>query len=301
MSLGFISLNVDKLVRLLLFIFTLLYVSWTFRYKLAYYYAVFTISILFIVDVFFYGLQNSFHVSYLNVMLYSSSVNTLSAISIFLGVLHSFSSFNVGKKPNSILLCVLFLMTIPMYGRLGIILSLLIFFLPFIVDNRGNVSFKRVMVVPFLSLLFVFSFHEQIFVIYENSKFALKSIDSPRWDMWTTYLSAIDLKGLFFGIGYDCCSIIRYYDDNPHNSFINLHHNYGLLPVLCIMIGASVSISKANTYFILLFLIVLIRVSFDKLALFSYFDIFIVYSFWCCYYSNNVKWCKGKHSEDNYI
>ena len=299
--LGYVGLNIDKIARLLLFILTLFYVSWTLRFQTAYYYAILVISFLFISDVVFYGVVNGFNVSSLNIMLFSSSVNTLSAICILLGILHSFSSYNNGKRPSLIILSILFLITIPMYGRLGILLSFFVLSLSLLVNSDGKLKIERLILVLLISLLSVVVFFEQLVLIYEASKFASKSVDSPRWEMWHSYINAMDLKGFLFGVGYECCSTIRYYDDNPHNSFINLHHTYGLLPLLCILLLAIISLWRGSIYYRVLLLIVLLRLSFDKIALFSYFDIFLVYSLLCCYYSRNVFLRKVKYEKNSIV
>ncbi|SUD98901.1 Uncharacterised protein [Psychrobacter phenylpyruvicus] len=90
--------------------------------------------------------------------------------------------------------------------------------------------------------------------------------------MFNEYITDPSLQDIIFGREIaECCATISLFDNNPHNSFIFAHINYGI-PSIILFLLIFITILKTKEYELIFFIIVLyIRYSLDVMVL-SYFQ-----------------------------
>lgn len=101
--------------------------------------------------------------------------------------------------------------------------------------------------------------------IYYQSKFFSEGLDSPRWEMMKKYITQINGRSLFFGVDLASVEVIRDYNNNPHNSFIDIHSRYGLLGLLYLAGFLLANFTEAGVRQIGIVLVLLFRASADVL------------------------------------
>lgn len=123
--------------------------------------------------------------------------------------------------PTLVVVCCFFL-----FGRSGIALSIFLFLIAIAQRNKIYiVSFV------FVCMTIVYFNKDEIISLFANSNFS-HGVESERSVMLSEYISAIvDWRSFLFGVDFkDCCKTIMAFKINPHNSFINLHSRFGVLP-----------------------------------------------------------------------
>lgn len=170
------------------------------------------------------------------------------------------------KKVNSFLSFFTFVNCVLLFGRTGIALGFIL--LLFSVYK----SYGKAFFIFLLSLGAVFSGSIYIY-IFTQTNFE-RGLDSPRAALFREYFMGINEYELFFGRNItQCCSLITSYGDNPHNSFLLGHSQFGIMHTIIFFIIFLVVILSKKIELIFLMVLLYFRYSFDAIGMFSVFDI----------------------------
>ncbi|HFS5870670.1 TPA: hypothetical protein ACH0TZ_001234 [Citrobacter werkmanii] len=210
--------------------------------------------------------------------LIDGSRNYISAYLIIFYIYYMYAAYINGRTVSLIYPIFIVVACIFLYGRSGIILSLLVFLVSLLQSgSRVKIGFFIV-----CSLIGIAIFYNQIVSIVLNSNLS-HGVETERSGMLEQYFFSIQTaRDLLFGVDlFECCSLIRKFDGNPHNSFIMMHSRFGLFPFL-IIIGFYVfqiikGILLKKIYLNLLLLIIFMRYFLDTIGFFGPVD-FILFT-----------------------
>ena len=162
------------------------------------------------------------------------------------------------------------LLALPLYGRSTIagaaaLLGLVLF-----------VRYRRIrwpFVLGLVPVLFVASgFIGMIWDWLSVATNFSRSLESPRWDMFSQYIITMDVSGVLFGSPLAEVPLIHAYDGNPHNSFIRLHSMYGALPLVVLLLILLLFGMVSGPFLFCMIGIVVFRISLDTVAFGDYLD-----------------------------
>jgi hypothetical protein len=176
----------------------------------------------------------------------SSSRNMISFIVITLGALYLLAHHFRGSLVNSsfILLFLFFLISIYAYGRSGMVFSLLMVLASFVVTNKIKIFngknpkfYYIIFVIPSLYFFIRYGFDFDFEILYSalNYRFGNPAEDI-RWVLISDFFENYSFLNLFVGFDFGLVRSISDLNDNPHNSYIQLIANYGLLGWLILFI-----------------------------------------------------------------
>lgn len=106
--------------------------------------------------------------------------------------------------------------------------------------------------------------------------------NEPRYIMIMQYLENLNnFSNIFFGVNAKNCSLIYYFNNNPHNSYINIHMKYGLIALLIVIIAIVremfYSFKEKKISWLFFVMAVSIRVFTDMLMGGAILDVFVYY------------------------
>lgn len=105
-----------------------------------------------------------------------------------------------------------------------------------------------------------------------------------RDEIWSYYLSQLDLVSLFFGVNFENGTVFNQYGGDMHNSYIQLHATIGLVAfwVYYILIKTGKILFQRNRLIFFLFIVMFVRGFFDALYFWNYYDfaifIYVIYA-----------------------
>lgn len=176
--------------------------------------------------------------------------------------------------PTIVVVCCFFL-----FGRSGIALS---FFLFFITVLQKNKIIKVMVVLPLISGFYFYQL--ELISLFTSSNFS-HGVETERSIMFSEYISSLsNWRNFLFGVDFKyCCETIMAFKANPHNSFINLHSRFGILPFalgiyVYIYIFAKRLFIKSLMVNVLV-LVILARYFVDSIGFFGIIDFILVSMF----------------------
>ena len=106
--------------------------------------------------------------------------------------------------------------------------------------------------------------------------------NEPRYIMIMQYLENLNnFPNIFFGVNAKNCSLIYFFNSNPHNSYINIHMRYGLIALLIVIIAIVremfYSFKEKKFSWLFFVMAVSIRVFTDMLIGGAILDVFVYY------------------------
>lgn len=229
--------------------------------------------------------------------IFSSSRNYNSIIMIVFACIYYTSLENNNKQIQIWPAIIIFLLSVWSMGRGGILSTAILLFGLIILRYRRILNrFKYYRYVNFIVLIiFIFAillYDVNVGHILENTffqlgKFSYEGGDSERSILWNEYFENASNSSLHFLMGapLDQCFNIHSFENNTHNSFIQLHAYNGLLSVIVILI----LIIRAELHFIkkrlgvhfLLMNVLILRSMTDKFIFFQYgFPVFMYFIFY---------------------
>lgn len=202
--------------------------------------------------------------------------NTASIMVIFLLFLDYIYRESINKKPRYSLYAIAAVVAIVTGGN-GNILSLSLLLLGiFLVRNKDKkVSYIKVLMIIVIGV---------IILAYEGVDELIKFLtdDHYRFIIWNEYfqMAKMSVKNMIFGADITDNMLLTSYG-HCHNTFINIHFYYGLLPLLVVVVGLIRSIKYSfdiKNYFYITFLgVTIIRSMTDEALL-------ILLPVWCFYF-----------------
>jgi len=132
------------------------------------------------------------------------------------------------------------IMSIFLYGRANIVASGIILFFT-IIDGR-KLTTMLFALTGYIVMLHVFNFNFYNDFLLQYTKFSQAGMGSERYEIWASYISAIDTRSFFFGLPPEDIPLIHdRWNNNPHSAFIRLFGVFGLLPFLILAIWVIIS------------------------------------------------------------
>lgn len=209
-----------------------------------------------------------------------SSRNIVSATVLFYQILYSSSYFRSNNKLPLITPVFTVLICVIAYGRTGIALSVALLIFTYLYEFwKSKIIYKIPILVVSVGLI-LFLVQNILLVdnfVHTKTNFAL-GIDTPRIVMIQQYVENLTLTEILIGRDLASVPIIHIYSDNPHNSFIYSHSQFGILYIILLawiffsILWYCMQYKSAIIYSALLFLFI-VRLSLDTLSFFGVFDI----------------------------
>lgn len=172
---------------------------------------------------------------------FAGSRNTISLLLIPLGCFFLINS-NINIKSNKALFIYILIVLncIIAQGRSGILTSLILL-IALILSRIEKINLLKIIFIV-VSFLIIYTFYlKYADFIYNLSYFdyiKAKGIeDNYRSSMRNEYFSALSFKNLIFGINLAELPIINSHNGNPHNTYISLHSNFGILILIILVLN----------------------------------------------------------------
>jgi len=137
-----------------------------------------------------------------------------------------------GSKPMLFVSFIILLLSIWAGGRSGIAVSLFVFVFSLLFIEKRKVKKILILLMGLSGLVYlIFSFESGLFFDLVFDRFSRLGLDSVRWDINFLYYNEVfaNIKNLMFGVSLQKINLVSSLGLNPHNSFIALHVNYGVL------------------------------------------------------------------------
>lgn len=149
-------------------------------------------------------------------------------------------------------------------------------------------------IVMFGVLAYFLSFPDRLSILFSRffERTNIVLAEEPRMIIYKQYWEASnDIKSFFFGPNIEDIPLLNIYNSNPHNSFLNIHKNYGFV-WLSIILWAVISdlfinLKRRNFLWIIYVLTIMIRSFTDSLAGGAMFDIIFFYIIMKTQYRSN--------------
>ncbi len=226
-----------------------------------------------------------------------SSQNGITSYLIVIHISYAIVYYLRHEKLPIFLTIILFVITIYGLGRGSIIISGIILVVSLIVNHflnkrsiiRNLVYIPIYCVVILLLCMQYYNYESEVDLIIERSKFSQNMADDPRQNMLNEYVNKLDIWSTLFGSSFEGTSIQKYYDGNPHNSFIRVHSFYGLIGLLSVFAPFwLVLIKKINfkkKIIMVMFIFILLTRAVSEPILFpTTLDFFYSFNFFVIYY-----------------
>lgn len=194
----------------------------------------------FIIVCFLIALSESMHVyAYMDVILKGFSYNYISGLLLLSSTLYFayFQKLGLKVKYGKSIIFLIVLFCFMLYGRSGIIFSLLLAcgYLRNYLDPKHGRRVFLILVCGILLSAFIGYHLSVLYDVVENSKFK-EGLQSPRLIMLKEYYSSLNFNSLIMGVDITKLPTIASYNINPHNSYLNFHAMFGLFAVISIIL-----------------------------------------------------------------
>lgn len=242
------------------------------QYRLAYAFS--AVGFLVILAPTIYLLATS--VSRLNDLFVNGSENYVTSWLIVTSLAMCAARMAEGKPPPLWPVIVTFLISVSQYTRASILVS----FLAVVATIYVRLGFKWALVFALTGLVAAIPFGGQIAAAIteavEATKFGRRGFDTPRWEMWASYLDHLTFASALLGTDTDAIPVISDYGGNPHNSFIRFHAFYGIVPLLIGLwiVGRATIMSKGYIFFPVT--LILLRAFSDAMLIGTVLDTFLM-------------------------
>lgn len=199
-----------------------------------------------------------FHV-YMNEYFANESRNIISAVILFLSILHLSLSHFENQKSSFLLISMGVFFNILLYGRSGIALQLILLTLALAGLNK-----KTIIAIVVLALLGVFSINDLDNGV--ENRFSDNALDSPRYQMNDEFIQQVSLNSLVTGANLKDLPTASYFDGNPHNTFVYYNIQYNIVSLLLMMFCIfTLYLSLKNDRFVFILASVLfLRINLDS-------------------------------------
>jgi len=210
--------------------------------------------------------------------LIDGSRNYISAYLILFYIYYLYACYVNNRQPNLIFPLFIVVACVYLYGRSGIILSVLLLLIS-VLQTKSRIKIGLFMLLGLLTLIF---YYNTIYNIILNSNLS-HGVETERSGMLMQYVGSIQsARDLILGVDlFQCCSLIIKFEGNPHNSFVMMHSRFGIFPFIIIVffylyqITARLFLKK--WYLNLLLLMIFMRYFLDTLGFFGPVD-FILFA-----------------------
>lgn len=212
----------------------------------------------------------------------SGAINTIVLLS--LSVIIQLYDYHYYQKISLLPSVVILPIAVMSWNRTGL-LSSAIYMLSVFFVGSSNVSKKNTRTALYVLLIFfilfmVVRYYDWFQETSIYSKIEEQGANSGRSSIWSDYFSTFGIIQFLFGRAIDEHHLLLGTFANPHNSFIMLHAQTGVLAVffICVVIKRLWLYWKKNRFVFMLFFVLILRCFFDMAYFFQPFD-FVFYTF----------------------
>lgn len=180
------------------------------------------------------GIKLGFQPSEVNFYFVDASRNIVSTVALFFQILYSAAYYRANNVLPKVTPIFTFIVAFMAYGRTGIALSLIFVVVTYAVSFwRSKVLYKFIFLLLTLILSVVafryFAVMENFILVETNFN---SGFETPCTKMVKDYIASLDFFRIFTGSDLSAIPIIFQHDNNPHNSIIYGHSQYGIFYVL---------------------------------------------------------------------
>ncbi|MHB1484509.1 MAG: hypothetical protein ACYCYI_07560 [Saccharofermentanales bacterium] len=237
------------------------------------------------------------------------SRNSISIYIMVFVVLYYISLQQNGFKPNIYIASLAFLSAIWGGGRSGIY-ALALFLAAVVIGRYLELKYSDISVMVYrrmkygvflvVGLIAVIAYMAQngdfvdsLLSIY-RAKSSVNAADDIRFTMIAEYASIAvkNIWSLLLGVPLGMVKSMQVYNGNPHNMYINLHAQFGLIPFIAIMVlcvNAAIKLARENVMWLLIFISLLFRGFSDIVGFYGVFDPLIFWFVWVGLNVNQVE------------
>lgn len=244
--------------------------------------------LIFYIFFVFSGIQYGFDSKSVNTYLLEGSRNMVATIALFLQIFYSANYYRLNKKLPLFTPLLTLCLIIFTFSRSGIILAItLLFFtyLLFILQNSGKRRILFFIICICLFFIILLNIESILEFLILNTNFD-QGFDSPRHIINQEYFNKMSLDNFLIGIDLSSIPIIEIYNNNPHNSFIFAHSQFGIIYIIYIIFFTIVIFYMIFKYqntvvYGFLILLFLVRISLDMISLLGIFDYIFYFLVFC--------------------
>lgn len=223
-----------------------------------------------------------------NLMFSGTSRNTISVFFMFGAIVINIEELKI-KKNVTLLPSLLFvLFSIAAVGRSGLLCALLYFMGVCLYKLYHLNKRKRIQVLGLFAVtgIIIWCMYGALISEYVSNLEVFMRLSgnetsgSQRTLMNMRYVSNINFLTFFYGYDFSSDFVFQYNHLNPHNSFITLHHIYGVvgLFLLFVLMFIMIELWKSHDkFYVMSLVVILLRASSDQLMFPGEYDFFILY------------------------
>lgn len=218
---------------------------------------------------------------------YQMSVNYVSVV-LIMNVVIVNSIERIQKEKISILPSILALLfSLLAMGRAGILCTFLLvcnslYFSWSSYTKRQKTGLLLLLVIP---IVVIGLFKGDMVVDYISNlsvleRFDERGVDSPSRDILKReYIANLDIKNLLLGYNFIDNQWFIHYGQNPHNSYMRLHHFFGFcfLIVMGFIFKQVIKLFKIDKFLCIMVLVILLRSWTDSVLFLTVYDFVLVY------------------------
>jgi hypothetical protein len=227
------------------------------------------------------------------------SRNYVSIFFLLLVSIHYFACWRYDTKPSLLYSIVGLLFSVLSIGRAGIVVFAVLFFLTFIFVEEKKAKIILIVTISVSAIFLFLKDHEvELFgsfeLIYTGfERFERLGTESARHSINASYLTSAfkNVENFIFGVPLSSLDSVQAVGGNPHNSFINLHVNFGIFGLMVLLISIIIAAGKlfiSKSWLVLIvFSACLVRAFFDVAAFYGPLDIIVMMPL--VYFLSNVR------------
>jgi hypothetical protein len=235
-------------------------------------FSVFLQQFLLVVYLYFFGAQEA----PLDNLFVESSSNGITSYLITMQICYTIASIVLFGRPTIITSILTLYISIIGFGRGSIITSFaifvfnLIFIVAFVKSKWIRAS--GIIFSIFIFSIFITKFDDIFNYIFNMTKFSAGFFDVERYIINQDYINRLEGMNILIGIDYQNTVIERFYNGNPHNSFIRAHNIFGITYIFsifyCIILAISSRMKFINRISVLVLISLLMFRAFTEPILF---------------------------------
>lgn len=196
--------------------------------------SIYSLSILLITYILIIGFDNFPSELPIEKILLNSSSNGVTTLFVILNFIYQIFRFRRSKTPDHFFSILVLLISLAGYGRGAILASVLQLIGGLIISLNTSLSYKHIILVISLIIITTYFYEDIDRFITANTKIGSGLEDNERDLIFKDYTS-MNIKDFLLGKSYENTVILIRDRGNPHNSFIRIHHMYGILGIIYFM------------------------------------------------------------------
>ncbi len=204
------------------------------------------------------------------------SQNYVTSWLIITSLAMSASRMAEGDKPPLWPAILAFLISVSLYTRSSIIVS----FLALLATIYIRLGIKWAIAFAFAMFIAAIPFGEQIGAAIreaiEGTKFGRRGLETPRWEMWSSYMDHMSFGSILLGTNTDYIPVISDFGGNAHNSVIRFHAFFGIIPLVAGLYVLTRAAIKSRRLIFFPVALILVRSFSDEILVGTVLDVFLM-------------------------